>query len=88
VPFGVACLVLSLLAVGDLAVEALLLLARVGELVGVFERSGELVAGGGGFAQRLGAITPELLGELGKGLDAVLELADQREPGVAELCAL
>ena len=33
------------------ALDVLLVLARVGELLGVFEGSGELVAGGGGFAR-------------------------------------
>ena len=59
----------------------------VGELVGVLERACELVACGGCFAERVLALVVEAGGEVGERLDAMLELADQRQAGVRELGA-
>ena len=67
--------------------DALLLAARVGELVGVLERPGELLARRGALAERVLALALEPGGELGERVDAMLELADQRQAGVRELGA-
>ncbi len=66
----------------------LLAVAGVGELVCVFERAGELLAGGGVLTQGGVAVCLQALGELGQGLGAVLELAHERQSGVGELGAL
>jgi hypothetical protein len=71
---GVLALVVAL---GDLLAEPLLVSAGVGELVGVLERPGELVARRGALAKRVLALAVEAGGELGERLDAMLELADQ-----------
>jgi hypothetical protein len=62
-------------AVGYLLVDAPLAIAGVGELVCVFERAGELLAGSGVLTQGGVAVCLQALGELGQGLGAVLELA-------------
>ncbi len=79
--------VLLVVAVGDLLGDLLSLAVGVGELVGVLERACELVACGGGFTERLLALVVEAGGEVGERLDAMLELADQRQAGVRELGA-
>ena len=66
-------------ASGDLLVDLLLAIAGVGELVGVFERAGELLAGGGVLTQGGVAVCLQALGELGQGVGAVLELAHERQ---------
>jgi len=81
---GVLVLVMAL---GDLLADVLLLAVGVGELVGVLERACELVACGGCFTERFDALVVEAGGEVGERLDAMLELADQRQAGVRELGA-
>jgi hypothetical protein len=75
-------------AVADLLTDLPLALAGVGELVCVFERAGELLAGGGVLAQGGGLVCVEAVAELGQGGGAMLELAHERQAGVGELAAL
>ena len=75
-------------ALGERVVDPLLLVAGGGELAGVLERAGELVAAAGGLAERLALLLTQPLGELGEMLDAVLELAHERQTAVAQAGAL
>jgi hypothetical protein len=72
-----------LVAVGEFTVDRLLALACDGELAGVLERLGELLAGGGDVAQRAVSLFDEILGEFGQGAGAVLELTDRGDSGGA-----
>jgi hypothetical protein len=72
-----------LVAVGEFAVDRLLVLACGGELAGVLERLGELLAGGGDVAQRAVSLFGEILGEFGQGAGAMLELTDRGDTGAA-----
>jgi hypothetical protein len=80
------------LAVGvprrDLAVDPALLVAGLGELLGVLERPRHLLTRRPLLGQRGLTLTGEAVGEAGEVLDAVLELADQRQTVLAELAAL
>jgi hypothetical protein len=63
----------------ELLGDALLFVASAGELLCVCERAAELVAGGGGLAQRVVALIFQAVGEGGQLVDSVLELAHERE---------